>query len=63
LTNRILKIPKKQLNKNEKFILKRHLKRNGGSSILHFFLKTSFLNILVKKESLIVAINVLIGYV
>jgi len=31
LTNCTLKIAKKQLNRNENFPLKRHLKMNGGS--------------------------------
>jgi len=29
--NCTLKIPKRQLNRNKKFTLERHLKRNGGS--------------------------------
>jgi len=32
LTNHTLKIQKGQLNRNDKHTLKRHLKRNGGSS-------------------------------
>ena len=31
MTNHTLKIQKGQLNRNEKYTLKRHLKRNGGS--------------------------------
>jgi len=44
LTSHILKIQKGQLNRNKKYTLKRHLKRNGGSTSVEHTQRLHYIN-------------------
>jgi hypothetical protein len=59
LTNRTLKTPNGQLNRNAKFDVFGHLKRNGGSNILASLTNIFTLHYLSNKNTHVILINCL----